>query len=163
MHKKMKMTQQRAENLVHVQQHHSVSFYKKNIFPILIYIADIAILMSDFDIFDTDQMSSNFAQRQNFVKNFHCKKISFIGNLEDAENAFLHFFIVHPIFNLRKISFKMRPIPALQLKRFRNGIKKHKEWSNPRFLKNVILSFQNFNSLLCSTQNSYLVKVNLLV
>ena len=29
MHKKMKMTLQRAENLVHVQQHHGKSFYKK--------------------------------------------------------------------------------------------------------------------------------------
>ena len=32
MHKKMKLTKQRAENVVHVQQHHSVSFYKKIFF-----------------------------------------------------------------------------------------------------------------------------------
>ena len=32
MHKKMKMTSQRAENLVHVQQHHGKSFYKKIFF-----------------------------------------------------------------------------------------------------------------------------------
>ena len=32
MHKKMKMTSQRAENLVHVQQHHGESFYKKKYF-----------------------------------------------------------------------------------------------------------------------------------
>ena len=50
----MKMTLQRAENLLHVQQHHIVSFYKKNIFLILIYIADMAIWMSDFDNFDID-------------------------------------------------------------------------------------------------------------
>ena len=29
--------------------------------------------------------------------NLHCKEISFVGSLEDAENAILHFFIVHPI------------------------------------------------------------------
>ena len=29
MHKKLKMTSQRAENLVHAQQHHGKSFYKK--------------------------------------------------------------------------------------------------------------------------------------
>ena len=59
----MKIILQRAKNLAHVQQHYGVSFYKKNIFLILIYIADMAILMSDFDNFDIDQMSSNFAQR----------------------------------------------------------------------------------------------------
>ena len=32
MHQKMKMTLQRAETLVHVQQHHIVSFYKKIFF-----------------------------------------------------------------------------------------------------------------------------------
>ena len=32
MHKKMKMTSQRAENLVHVQQHHGKSFFKKIFF-----------------------------------------------------------------------------------------------------------------------------------
>ena len=63
MHKKLKMALQRAKNLVHVKQHYSVSFYKKNIFHILIYIADMAILMSNIDNFDSDQMSSNFAQR----------------------------------------------------------------------------------------------------
>ena len=42
MHKKVKMTFQRAKNLVHMKQHHGVSFYKKNIFHILIYIADMA-------------------------------------------------------------------------------------------------------------------------
>ena len=32
MHTKMKMTSQRAKNLVHVQQHHSKSFYQKIFF-----------------------------------------------------------------------------------------------------------------------------------
>ena len=32
MHKKMKMTQQRAKNLIHVQQNHGVSFYRKIFF-----------------------------------------------------------------------------------------------------------------------------------
>ena len=107
MHKKMKMTLQRAENLVHAQQHYGVSFYKryslsKN------HIADMAILMSDFDNFDIDQMSSNFAQRQYFVYNFHCKKNSFVSSLEDAKNAILHFFIVHPIFEIGIFFFHKR-------------------------------------------------------
>ena len=32
MHKKIKMTSQKAENLVHVKQHHGKSFYKKIFF-----------------------------------------------------------------------------------------------------------------------------------
>ena len=39
----MKMTSQRAENLVHVQQHRGKYFYKKNIFLILFYIANMTI------------------------------------------------------------------------------------------------------------------------
>jgi len=75
-----------------------VFLFTKNIFFILTYIADMAILTSDFDNFDIDQMSSNFAQRQHFVYNLHCKKISFVGSLDNAENAILHFFIVHLIY-----------------------------------------------------------------
>ena len=52
------MTMQRAKNLVHVRQHYGVSFYEKNIFLILIYIADMAIQMLNVDNFDIDQMSS---------------------------------------------------------------------------------------------------------
>ena len=43
MHWKMKMTSQRAENLVHVQQHHGKHFSKKIFFLISFYIADMAI------------------------------------------------------------------------------------------------------------------------
>ena len=32
-------------------------FAKKKIFPIIIYVADMAILMSNFDNFDSDQIS----------------------------------------------------------------------------------------------------------
>ena len=53
--------------------------------------------MSNFDNFDIDQTSSYFAQIQYFVCNFHCKKFSIVGSLDDDENANLHFFIVHPI------------------------------------------------------------------
>ena len=38
-------------------------FLRKNIFLIFIDIADMAIQMSNFDIFVIDQMSSKFAQR----------------------------------------------------------------------------------------------------
>ena len=40
-----------------------VSFYQQN-FLDLTYIADMAILMSNFDNFDIDQASSKFAQTQ---------------------------------------------------------------------------------------------------
>ena len=43
MHKKMKKTLQRAKNLVYVKQHYGISYYEKNIFLTLIYIADMAI------------------------------------------------------------------------------------------------------------------------
>ena len=56
MHDKMKMTQQKDENLVHEQHQYDVCFCKKK-FPIMIYVADMAILMSNFDNFDNDQMS----------------------------------------------------------------------------------------------------------
>ena len=57
------MISQRAENLEHVQQHHGKSFFKKNIFVILLYIANMAIQMSNFDNFDISQISPKFAQR----------------------------------------------------------------------------------------------------
>ena len=57
------MTSQRAENLVHVKQNYGVSYYEKNIFPTWIIVANMAILMSNIDNFDIDQMSSKFAQR----------------------------------------------------------------------------------------------------
>ena len=56
MHKKMKMTQQKGENLVHEQHQHGVCFCKKN-FAIMIYVADMAISMSNFDKFSNDQIS----------------------------------------------------------------------------------------------------------
>ena len=42
MHKKVKMTSQRAKNLVHVKQNYGVS-YSKKIFFSLIFIADMVI------------------------------------------------------------------------------------------------------------------------
>ena len=59
----MKMTSLRAENLVYVQQHHGKFFYEKNIFLILLFIADMAIQICNFDNFDIGQMSPKFAQR----------------------------------------------------------------------------------------------------
>ena len=53
---KRKMAQQKDKNLVHIQQQYSVSFYEKNCFHILIFLADMAFLMSDFDDFDNDQI-----------------------------------------------------------------------------------------------------------
>ena len=55
MHKKMKM---KDENSVYEQHQYGICFCKKN--PIMIYVADMAILMSNFD---NDQISSKFAQR----------------------------------------------------------------------------------------------------
>ena len=58
----MKMISQGAKNLVHVQQHQGKHFYKKY-FSFFINTADMTILMSNFDNFDIDQMSSKFVQR----------------------------------------------------------------------------------------------------
>ena len=57
----MQLTLQRAENLVHGQQHHDKSFYKKY-FSILLFTADMAIQMCYFDNFDIGQMSPKLAQ-----------------------------------------------------------------------------------------------------
>ena len=62
MHKKVKMTLQRAKNFADVKHHYGISFCKKKDFFILIYIADMAIQMSNIDNFDIDQMPSKFAQ-----------------------------------------------------------------------------------------------------
>ena len=40
MHKKMKMTEQKDENLVHAQHQYGICFRKKKKFPIMIYVAD---------------------------------------------------------------------------------------------------------------------------
>ena len=58
----MKITPQRAENLVYVQQHHG-----KHIFLILLRIADMAIWMSNFDNFDIHLISSKLAQRWYYI------------------------------------------------------------------------------------------------
>ena len=92
----MKMTSQRAENLVHVKQHHSKSFYKKNIFSILLFIADMADQMCNFYNFDIDQMSPKFAQRYYFVYDFCYKKISIVGSLDYAENCLKTLFLWIP-------------------------------------------------------------------
>ena len=70
---KRKMILQRNENLVHVQQQYGVSFCKKNWFQIWIFLADMALLMSNFYDFDRDQISWKLAQREFFVLVFHCK------------------------------------------------------------------------------------------
>ena len=58
----MKMTVQKDENLAHEQHQYGVCFCKI-FFPIMIYVADMAILMSNFDNFDNDQISCKLAQR----------------------------------------------------------------------------------------------------
>ena len=72
-HEKMKMTKQLDENLAHEQHQYGVCFCKKKIFPFMVYVADMAILMSDFDNFDHDQISWKLAQRQYFAFYFYCK------------------------------------------------------------------------------------------
>ena len=54
MQEKRKMAWQKDKNLAHIQQQYSVSFCKKSI---LIFLADMAFLMSDFDDFDNDHIS----------------------------------------------------------------------------------------------------------
>ena len=60
----MKMTLQRAKNLVYVKKHYGFFLQKK--FFLILAILFLAIQMSNidnFDNFDIDQMSSKFAQR----------------------------------------------------------------------------------------------------
>ena len=56
----------------------------------MLYIADMAIWMSNFDI---DQMPSKFTQSLYFVPYSYCKKIYMIGSLDNAENAKRNFFL----------------------------------------------------------------------
>ena len=56
MHEKMKMTKQKDKNLAQEQHQYGVCFWKKK-FPIMICVTAIAILMSNFDNFDNDQIS----------------------------------------------------------------------------------------------------------
>ena len=70
---------------------------QNKIFPIMIYVADMAILMSNFDNFDNDQISWKFAQRWYFVFYFHCKKYFILGSLDVAENSKWNLFMDHPI------------------------------------------------------------------
>ena len=44
---KMKMTQQKHTNLVHVQQQYCIPFYKKTCFHNFIFLADMAFLISN--------------------------------------------------------------------------------------------------------------------
>ena len=53
----------------------------------MIYVADMAILMSNFDNFDHDQISWKLAQREYFAFYFNCKKIFILGSLDNAENT----------------------------------------------------------------------------
>ena len=57
---------------------------KQTVFLIMIYLLDLAVSMSNFDI---DQISSKLPQRQYFVFDFYCKKICILGILDNAENA----------------------------------------------------------------------------
>ena len=58
MHEKMKMTKQMNENLAHEQDLYRVCFCKKEKkIPIMIFVADMAILTSNLDDFDNEQIS----------------------------------------------------------------------------------------------------------
>ena len=72
MHEKMKMTQLKDENLAQEQHQYGVCFWKK--IPFMIYVADMVILMSNFDNFDHDQISWKLAQILYFAFYFYCKK-----------------------------------------------------------------------------------------
>ena len=53
----------------------------------MFYVADMAILISNFDNFDHDLISWKLAQREYFAFYFNCKKIFILGSLDDAENT----------------------------------------------------------------------------
>ena len=48
---------QKDENLVHIQQQYSVSFCEKNDSKSEFFLADMALMMSNFHDFDKDQIS----------------------------------------------------------------------------------------------------------
>ena len=53
----------------------------------MINVADMAILISNFDNIDLDQISWKLAQREYFAFYFNCKKIFILGSLDNAENT----------------------------------------------------------------------------
>ena len=55
------------------------------------------ILMSNFDDFDNDQISSKLPQRQHFVYNFYWENIFILGCLDNAENNKWNLSESHPI------------------------------------------------------------------
>ena len=71
---------------------------------LLLYIADVAIWMSNFDDLDIHQISSKLAQRQCFVCNFDCEEIYTVSSLDNAENAKKKLFFC-PTYN---VIFSMR-------------------------------------------------------
>ena len=74
-----------------------VNVFTKNIFLILLFIADMAIQMCNFDNFDIGQMSQKFAQREYVVYSFCYKKISIVGTLDNAENCLKTLFLWTPV------------------------------------------------------------------
>ena len=63
----------------------------------MIFVADKAIWMSNFDNLDIDQIPSKLAQKKYFVNSFCCKKNFIQGSLDNAENAKWNFFTDDPL------------------------------------------------------------------
>ena len=63
----------------------------------MIFLADMAFWMSNFDDFDSNQISWKLAQRLFFVFAFYSKIFFYLGNQDDSKNAKWNLFKNHPI------------------------------------------------------------------
>ena len=80
----MKMILQKDENLVNIQQQYSVSFCKKNWFQILIFLADMALLMSNFMILIGTKYLENSLRESSLSKYSIAKILSIPGSLDNS-------------------------------------------------------------------------------
>ena len=69
----------------------------------MICLADMAFWMSNFDDFDSHQISWKLAQRWRFVFAFYCKFFFFLGNQDCFKNTKWNLFENHPISHRDKI------------------------------------------------------------
>ena len=64
----------------------------------MIFLADMAFQMSDFDNFHNDQISWKLTERQPFAFAFYSKLLFFLGDQYDTKNTKWNLFKNHPIF-----------------------------------------------------------------
>ena len=85
----------------------------------MMFLTDMAFWMSNFDDFDSDQISWKLAKREPFVFAFYSKIFLFLGNHYDSEKHKMRPFENHPmiIVNLTMIEYlenSLRDVFAFQ-------------------------------------------------